>query len=790
MNRNIKGIQSRRTAAWKVLRSAPLPFAFLLLAACGGGGGGGGSGSGPGSSLTMSVSPQTLSVSATTAQSAPTSSFQVNVTGLTQSQLVYLNATFTTQGISSATFDQGGVLPATVTIQFKPPASLGVGTFNDTVTISACLDQACTEPASNSPQIVQVTYTITKSTFVITALNPSSAYAGAQGVTLTVTGSPFTQQSTVEWAGQSVPTTFVSTTQLTAQIPGTDIANAGSAIVTVNDPAYGTSNTETFTIKPSPVAITTLSPASINATGPSFTLTATGSSFSSQSEMIWNGNTLPTTFVSATQLTAQIPASYIATPGSATVWVIDPTYGISNKVAFTIEPPALAIGSISPTSVTAGGSSFTLTVLGTAFTGTSVVEWNGTGLPTTLVSPTELTAQVPASDISATGTASVTVVDPNSPPGTTSSQTVTIAPASKDAVAFQMNPAHTGSVTFNSVSFPSNPVWSVDVGGIPSYALIVGGKVIVTVRLSTGGNASSEVIALDRTTGNTVWGPVIVSGYTNATYDSGRVFVLSGPFGSAPILEAFDLNTGAIEWSTALTGFTSFAGLPTATDGIVYVGSEYGMNAVDESNGTLLWTKYLGGTDISAAVTVDGIYATYDCQSSDLRPATGEFIWSNNSGGIGCISGMPVVANQLDYSDNAGTGYSGDIFNAGTGTLVGTYVADSPAAFTATMGYFLQSGTLRGVTLANNTVQWSFAGDGQLVGSPVAVNQYVFIGSSSGNLYALDGTTGAQVWNVKLSTAIGASVNQLPFSGLAAGDGLLVVPSGTTVTAYTLSTNP
>jgi outer membrane protein assembly factor BamB len=77
-----------------------------------------------------------------------------------------------------------------------------------------------------------------------------------------------------------------------------------------------------------------------------------------------------------------------------------------------------------------------------------------------------------------------------------------------------------------------------------------------------------------------------------------------------------------------------------------------------------------------------------------------------------------------------------------------------------------------------------------LTGGPIAVNQYVIIGSSSGNLYALDGTTGTQVWSVNLGAAIDASGFGLPYSGLAAGDGLLVVPSGTSVTAYILSTNP
>ena len=784
LGRMQKDIPSLQTPRFAGLRFALLAVVVALLVACGGGGGGSGNNQNNNSNVTMYLSPQTISVSAITTQPAPTSSFEIDVAGLALNGEVWIEPTFTGQGIANVAVSSGN-LPATGTIQFKSPSNLGPGTYNDTVTVNVCLDQACSQPISNSPQTVKVQYTVTKSTFQIMALSPALAYAGGQGFTLTVNGSTFTQQSTVLWNGSQVPTNFVSSSQLTAQIPASDIAMAGNATVSVSDPTYGTSNTENFPVNPSPLTLSSLSPASINAEGPAFTLTATGSNFTSQSTVLWNGQPQTTIFVSATQLTAQIPAANITTPGSATVSVTDPTYGNSNSQTITINVPPLAISSLSPATVTVGGPSFTLTVLGSSFTGTSTVEWNSTALTTTLVSSAELLAQVPANDISATGTASVVVSDPNSPPGTTSAQTVTIAPPSKDAVAFQINPAHTGAVTFNSVSFPSIPTWSVNVGGTPSYALIADGKVIVTVNLS---NSNSEVLALDQTTGNTVWGPILMGGVAKAAYDNGRVFVLSGAVGAVAILQALNANTGAVEWSTDLPGRYIFSGMPTAEDGTVYAITEGTLNAVTESIGTVLWTAGVDGLNATAAVTADGIYTTYPCLTFDLRPATGEIVWqSSPSCGASGGGSMPAVANQLVYAADTLSGYSGNIFNAETGATEGSYSADTPPALGATTGYFLQSGTLRGVTIANNTVQWSFTGDGQLAGAPIAVDQYVFIGSGSGNLYALDGTTGTQVWKVTLAAPIDTNP---AFSGLAAGDGLLIVPSGTNVTAYTLSTNP
>jgi outer membrane protein assembly factor BamB len=81
-----------------------------------------------------------------------------------------------------------------------------------------------------------------------------------------------------------------------------------------------------------------------------------------------------------------------------------------------------------------------------------------------------------------------------------------------------------------------------------------------------------------------------------------------------------------------------------------------------------------------------------------------------------------------------------------------------------------------------------------LVTAPIAVNNYVFVGSTSGNLYALNATTGAQVWTKNLGAAIagpatGGNANQ-GATGLSAGDGLLIVPAGNTVNAFVLSTNP
>src|SRR5690349_16203184 len=79
--------------------------------------------------------------------------------------------------------------------------------------------------------------------------------------------------------------------------------------------------------------------------------------------------------------------------------------------------------SLSPTSATAGAAGFSLTVNGTNFISSSVVQWNGVTLTTSYVSATQLTATVPAANVASQGTATVTVVNPPPGGGTSNGQT-------------------------------------------------------------------------------------------------------------------------------------------------------------------------------------------------------------------------------------------------------------------------------------------------------------------------------------------------------------------------------
>ncbi|MBI2816754.1 MAG: SBBP repeat-containing protein [Acidobacteria bacterium] len=242
----------------------------------------------------------------------------------------------------------------------------------------------------------------------ITSISPTTAQAGGPAFALTVIGSNFILGSAVQWNGSARPTTLVSTSQLTAAIPASDIATVGAVQVTVFNPPSGggASNAVSFTINPSaPPAVVAISPNTVTAGAAAFTLTITGSNFGSASVVQWNGSSRPTTFVSSTQLTASIPASDVALAGTAQIAVSSPSGGASGAVTFSIAPTTPIInpnGVVNGASFAAGaavaagsvtslfGNSFSASVPG----GLTVVV-NGIAAPVYSVSPQQVNFQMP-----------------------------------------------------------------------------------------------------------------------------------------------------------------------------------------------------------------------------------------------------------------------------------------------------------------------------------------------------------------------------------------------------------
>src|SRR5215469_9838157 len=167
--------------------------------------------------------------------------------------------------------------------------------------------------------------------------------------------------------------------------------------------------------------------------------------------------------------------------------------------------PSLASGSLNPSSATAGGAAFTLTITGSNFISSSTVQWNGSARTTTFVSSTSLQAAITAADIATPGTAMVTVSTP-APGGGTSAgisftikaaiPVVTISPSSAIVAAggqqqFQATVTKTQNA---AVTWQVNNITggSPAVGAISSSGLYIAPSAAANVTVSAVSQADSN----------------------------------------------------------------------------------------------------------------------------------------------------------------------------------------------------------------------------------------------------------------------------------------------------------
>lgn len=161
------------------------------------------------------------------------------------------------------------------------------------------------------------------------SVSPSSESTGSADTTLTLNGSGFTKASIVDLDGATLTTSFASTSALSATLPASDSAMAGNHSITVANPSPGggSSNAVPFAIQnPAPV-ITSLNPSVVPDGSLDTQVQITGSNFLPGSTVSANSTVVASTFVSATQLVATIPASDLVIAGTVSISVANPSPG-------------------------------------------------------------------------------------------------------------------------------------------------------------------------------------------------------------------------------------------------------------------------------------------------------------------------------------------------------------------------------------------------------------------------------------------------------------------------------
>jgi len=383
------------------------------------------------------------------------------------------------------------------------------------------------------------------------SISPTTVSPG-QDLNIQVNGENFVPGSTVRWGESDVPTTFVSSTQLTAIIPSSDFssANPGAGLfpngfgdITVSNPApqggispglvLALVQTPTVSVTPGASSITTLQPLQVTVavtgnTGyptPTGSVTLTDGSYTSLAATLTNGSA--TINIEANTLTVgsyTFTASYTPDTGSSSIYAN--ASGIaSSQVTVSIATPTVA--------VTPGASNITTTQSLSVMVAVS----GGTGNPTPSGSIT-LTGGNYASSAAALigGSATINITantlsagnyifkasyspDANSSSEygsasgiasssvavTTQVPTVTVTPGASKITTTQPlsvmvavsggtgNPTPSGSVTLTSGSY-SSPATTLSSGSatinVPAGSLAVGSDTL-TVTYTPDANSSS-----------------------------------------------------------------------------------------------------------------------------------------------------------------------------------------------------------------------------------------------------------------------------------------------------------
>ena len=211
--------------------------------------------------------------------------------------------------------------------------------------------------------------------------------------------------------------------------------------------------------------------------------------------------------------------------------------------------PVPSISSISPGKIGIGGGDFTLTDNGSGFVSSSVVQWNGTALPTTFLSTSnQIEATVSASDIAVRAMVQVTVSNPSPGGGTSGAVTFFIGTfprfayvqqAFEDTISMFTVDAATGQLRHNGY---------VPTGDTPTSAAIDPANRFVYVANAGSGNSISA-FTIDAGTGTLTSVGTVAAGTTprSVAVDPSGQFVYAANQASDDV-SAYTINdvTGAL----------------------------------------------------------------------------------------------------------------------------------------------------------------------------------------------------------------------------------------------------
>jgi outer membrane protein assembly factor BamB len=201
---------------------------------------------------------------------------------------------------------------------------------------------------------------------------------------------------------------------------------------------------------------------------------------------------------------------------------------------------------------------------------------------------------------------------------------------------------------------------------------------------------------------------------------------------------------------------------PVIVNDVLYVGSNYGIHAIDAKTGAGLWTTHTNGFVKSAPTVADGVlYVGADDNrfyAMDINDGTLKWIYKNSTNGY---TSSPIVVNNLAYEGSkGGSFYAFDVRNGEISwqVLTGKVIESSPAMGDGIIVFGTNGGIIIAVDPVTRKEKWRYdTGISDILSSPLIAEGNVFVGSNDGNVYALAATNGTLKWKYSIGSNIQSS---------------------------------
>ena len=270
----------------------------------------------------------------------------------------------------------------------------------------------------------------------------------------------------------------------------------------------------------------------------------------------------------------------------------------SPPVTVLAGPPVLT--SLSPPSAALNGAAFTLTVNGSGFTGNSVVRWNGADRTTTYVSAAQVQAAVPASDLTALGTAQVTVFAPAPGGGLSSPQPFEVGVAPALTVGASTVPGGSPATVTLTGGYGGSGDWLAFASSSAPDGLYQ-----QYVYVGTGVTTRSWTVTVPMTPGTYEFRLYLNNGYVRVA-TSPPITVTQGP-NPLPVLSALSPSRAVV-------------GAPST---IAVIGSGFVASSVVQWNGAHRPTTFVTSSQLQATLSAADVAAMGTGQVSVLSPTPG-----------------------------------------------------------------------------------------------------------------------------------------------------------------------